>query len=123
MSDSFKIPFIHYPEDDAAEMCEWANLEGEDIDQSRRDSVTEWRDNVAFDATIRVSGLDLGRWSSLMRIYAYNTANRELYSMGISAFYEAVTLFGVSNGEITGRWSFLKQEHNYTLWPKRENVT
>lgn len=81
----------------------------------------EWRDNLEFDASVQMTGSYKGR--SAARINVKNLHNGDEYSLGLSAFYEAVVAFGVTTdpvgnkGVITGRWTFRKQGANYGLYP------
>ncbi len=76
---------------------------------------TEWRDNVEFEARIQVTGTYRGR--SAARVTCKNLENGESYSMGLSAFYDAVVAFGAMPGIIQGNWTFRKQGSNYGLYP------
>jgi hypothetical protein len=75
----------------------------------------EWRDNLEFDATVEMCGHYRGR--SAARVRVRNVADKTTYSMGLAGFYDAVLAFGVCNGKIKGRWTFVKQGTNYALAP------
>lgn len=49
-----------------------------------------------------------------------NAANKEIYSMGMASFYDAVNEFGCRNKTICGKWTFRKQGANYGLVPVLE---
>lgn len=111
----YRIPFAHQQERGAV-MLEWTRVEEGTVTKD----VVEWRDNVSFDAIVHLSGHGRGRSSA--RIYVTDEHSWDRYSMGIAAFYEAVRVFGVVLGSISGRWTFRKQGQNYTLWPEPGEV-
>jgi hypothetical protein len=78
----------------------------------------EWRENKPFDAKVKLTGHWRGR--SAARVDLKNVDNGETYSAGLGAFYDAVSMYGVVDGCITGRWVFRKQGSNYGLYPYDE---
>lgn len=76
---------------------------------------TEWRDNCEFKAELRLTGHYRGR--SAARVRVTNCDNDEEYSLGLSAFYDAVKNFGAMDGTLVGTWTFRKQGSNYGVYP------
>lgn len=114
-SGNYKIPFCKIQKD--WHMMEWTDSPegviktGVGYEGYKPDI---WRDNLEFDADVQLTGQYKGR--SAARVTC--TWQNESYSMGLSAFYEAVLAFGVKKGgTIKGRWSFRKQGANYGLYP------
>lgn len=121
MSSKYRIPFVSYADGRASTMMEYTHSKDGEVQRpsaSNWQTPTEWRDNVPFSARVQLTSHGRGR--SSVRVYAYNTRNKEEYSMGLAAFYEAAVKFGVHNGAITGTWCFRKQGSNYTLWPAED---
>ncbi len=107
----YKIPFLN------GKMLEYTQFEeGNTVDYVSLRAPTEWRDNTEFSARIQVTGTYRGR--SAARITCKNLDNGESYSMGLSAFYDAVIGFGSQQtGIIKGNWTFRKQGANFGLYP------
>lgn len=106
----YKIPF------NGRHMMEYTGYAEGIVSLGAWGSPTEWRENGEFEAHVLLTGTHRGR--SAARITCRNTDNGETYSMGMEAFYEAITNFGVSpGGHIEGKWTFRKQGSNYGLFP------
>ena len=78
----------------------------------------EWRDNSQFFAELILMGHAKGR--SSVRFHVMNAQTKECYSMGMSAFYDAIVRWGVRNKTICGTWTFRKWGNNYGLIPVKE---
>lgn len=72
---------------------------------------TQWREVTVFDAELEVTGCRKGR--SAVRFHMRNVANGEEYSMGFKSFFDIIKR--LSNGRVSGRWTFRKQGGNYGL--------
>lgn len=103
-------------------MMEWTSATDPDTASSGSRATwllpDEWRENSEFYAELVLDGWSKGR--SAVRVSVINVLNNERYSMGLAAFYEAVESYGVSNGTMTGKWTFRKQGANYGLVPMVE---
>lgn len=118
---SYRIPFVKNRAGHGSSMLDYTTADDGEVyadDRAIRPMFgmpDEWRDNVPFTATVRLTSHGRGR--SSVRVYVINVANDDRYSMGIAAFFEAVVKFGVADCKIRGTWAFRKQGANYTLWP------
>lgn len=59
--------------------------------------------------------INFNRGRSSVRFYLKSEATNTLYEMSVSAFYDAVSRYGVKNGVIDGEFTFIKQGSNTTL--------
>jgi hypothetical protein len=114
----YKIPF------DKDRMLEYTTADEGEVASPGKSSwhmPTEWRDNVPFKATLKLTGQYRGR--SAARVCAVNTKTKETYSFALGAFYEAVVTFGAEpTGILKGTWVFRKQGANYGLYPFSEEA-
>jgi hypothetical protein len=113
---TYKIPFQQRA-DGTWDMLEYSHLpEGCVVERGKGfNDPHEWRHNAPFTAKLAITGQYRGR--SAARVTVKNIANGDTYSLGLSAFVDAVVAFGSAGGVIDGRWVFRKQGANYGVYP------